>query len=361
MAESEDQSSRTEEPTERRLAKLREEGNVPSSREVNHLFALLGMLVVIGVVAPLTLKQLLEFTGSVIQNAGTVRLDSMGATGAALTHAIYSGLLLLLPVLLVMLVLGYFGGFIQNGNIISTKPIQPNLEKISPLAGLKRMFSLKSVAELLKALLKFALIGAAMSAVLAAYMPEVLQLAAAELPTSLTLTHKLMVALTAVALAIMMLLAAADYLFQRMQYMAQHRMSLKDMKDEMKESEGDPHIKGRQRQIRMERARKRMMSNVPKADVVITNPTHYAVALRYKPEEGDGAPVLVAKGVDHMALRIRELAGQHNIPLYEDPPLARTLYAQAEVDAEIPLDLYEVVAQVIAFVMDLRRKRRAVV
>lgn len=359
MAETEDQSAKTEEPTERRLSKLREDGNVPTSKEVNHVFALLGMLVVVGLVAPLSLRQLEEFTGSVIQNAGLVRIDSVAASGAALSHAMYSGLVLLLPILLVMLVLGYFGGFIQNGNIISTKPIQPNLEKISPLAGLKRMFSLKSVAELLKALLKFALIGTAMGAVMAAYMPQMLHMAAEALEMSVATAHTLMVWLTAVTLAIMLLLAAADYLFQRMQYIAKNRMSLKELKDEMKESEGDPHIKQRQRQIRMERARKRMMSNVPKADVVITNPTHYSVALRYKPDDGDAAPVLLAKGVDHVAMRIREVAREHNIPLYEDPPLARTLYAQVEIDAEIPLNLYEVVAQVIAFVMDLKRKRRA--
>ena len=141
--------------------------------------------------------------------------------------------------------------------------------------------------------------------------------------------------------------------------MAKNRMSAKELKDEMKDTEGDPHIKSRQRQIRMERARKRMMANVPKADVVITNPTHYAVALRYKPQEGDAAPTVVAKGVDAVAARIRDIATEHNIPLYEDPPLARQLFASVEIDQMIPIELYEVVAKVMAFVMELRKKQRA--
>ncbi|MCP5405274.1 MAG: flagellar biosynthesis protein FlhB [Pseudomonadaceae bacterium] len=356
MAESEDQSSKTEEPTERKLQKLRDEGNVPTSKEVNHLFALLGMLVVIGLVGPVSMGSLADLTGAILQNAGQVRLDSLPAVGAAFSHAIYTGLMLLLPILLVLLVLAWFGGIIQNGVIYSAKPISPNLEKISPLAGLKRMFSLKSVAELLKALLKFVVIGAAMAAVVAWAMPHILQLSATGMEDTLTTTYWLMVWLTAVALFIMMFLAAADFLFQRFQYIQKNKMSLKELKDEFKESEGDPHVKQRQRQIRMERARKRMMSNVPKSDVVITNPTHYSVALRYKPDDGDAAPTVVAKGVDHMAMRIREVARDHNVPLYEDPPLARMLYAQVEVDQEIPLQLYEVVAKVIAFVMDVKRR-----
>ena len=161
------------------------------------------------------------------------------------------------------------------------------------------------------------------------------------------------------ATAIMLVLALADYLFQRFKFMRDNMMTLTELKDEMKESEGDQYVKQRQRQIRNERARKRMMQAVPKADVVVTNPTHYAVALRYKPDEGDAAPVVLAKGVEAVALRIRELAAQHNIPLYEDPPLARLLFAQAEIDEPIPLQTYELVARVIAFVAELRTKRAA--
>ncbi|MFZ2587694.1 MAG: flagellar biosynthesis protein FlhB [Alphaproteobacteria bacterium] len=359
MADDEDQSSKTEEPSQRKLDKLREEGNMPNSREVGHVFALLGTLIVVGLVGPWTMANLLEFTGSVLQNAGTVRLVTTPDMGAVITHAMLTGLMYLMPILLVFMVLGYVAGFIQTGGNISTKPLSINLEKISPMAGFKRMFSLKSVAELIKAIIKFGIIGAGMVALVYGKMEDILHTADSSLLAALSGTHRLMLEVIAVALLMMLLLAMVDYLFQRFQYMQQHMMSRKEMKDEFKESEGDPHVKQRQRQIRLERSRKRMMSNVPKADVVITNPTHYSVALRYKPEEGDAAPTLLAKGLDHMAIRIREVAREHNIPLYEDAPLARTLYAQVEIDDEIPLQLYEVVAKVMAFVMELKKKRRA--
>jgi flagellar biosynthetic protein FlhB len=359
MADGEDQSSKTEEATERKLSKLREEGNVPTSKEVNHLFALIGMLVVVGLAAPWSFMRLLELTGALIQNAGTSRLDGGNDIGAALSHILFTGLVALLPVLVVMLLLGYFGGVVQNGPLWSAKTMEPKLEKISVIAGFKRLFSLKAVAELVKAMLKFSIVGGAMGFVVWIYVPEILLLADAPLMASLGVTWRLMLAIIFAALAIMVLLAGVDLLFQRFQYFKQHMMSRKELKDEMRESEGDPHIKQRQRQIRMEQARKRMMSAVPKADVVITNPTHYSVALKYDVEGGDAAPRVVAKGVDHVAMRIREVAKEHNVPLYEDPPLARALYAQAEIDEEIPLQLYEVVAKVIAFVFDLKRKRAA--
>lgn len=359
MADNEDQSSKTEEPTERKLSKLREEGNVPTSKEVNHLFALFGMLIVVGLAAPWSLKRLLELTGALIQNAGTARLEGTSDIGAALGHTLFSGLVALLPILIVMLILGYIGGVIQNGPLWSAKSIEPKLEKVSVIAGFKRLFSLKAVAELVKAMLKFSVVGGAMGFVVWLYTPEILLLADAPLDVSLDVSWRLMLGIIGAALAIMALLAAIDLLFQRFQYFKQHMMSRKELKDELRESEGDPHIKQRQRQIRMERARKRMMSAVPKADVVITNPTHYSVALRYDVEGGDAAPRVVAKGVDHIAMRIREVAKENNVPLYEDPPLARALYAQAEIDQEIPLQLYEVVAKVIAFVFDLKRKRAA--
>lgn len=359
MADDQDQSSKTEEPTERKLSKLREDGNIPQSKEVGHLFALFGMLLLVGLAGPWSMTRLMAFMGGAIQNAGTGRAADASSAGAALAHALLTGMMLLLPLLAVMLVVGYVGSVIQTGLTFSSKPLQPNLEKISVLAGFKRLFSIKSVAELLKAILKFGLIGGAMVMVVMGHKADILLLADAGLPASLSATWKLMLLTIGAALAVMVLLAALDYLFQRMQYLKQHRMTRQELKDEMRESEGDPHIKSRQKQLRRERARKRMMAAVPKADVVITNPTHYAVALAYKPDEGDAAPTVVAKGVDVIALKIREVAVQNNVPLYEDPPLARALYAQVEIDQEIPIQLYEVVAKVIAFVMDIKRRKRA--
>lgn len=356
MADDEDQSSKTQDPTERKLKQLRDEGNVPSSKEVNNLFAILGMVILAGGAAPWAFRRLLEMCAAILQSAGEVDLDGQSAIGTVLSHVGLTLLVALLPLMVVMLVLGYFAGWVQNGGIFSGKPIQPNLEKISPLAGLKRMFGLKSLMELLKSIVKMVIIGGAMAITVWKRRDDVAALLDADLPTTLWQLQHLLLWLLGAALVVMAVLAVGDYLFQRMQYIAQHRMSHRELKDEMRDSEGDPHIKQRQRQLRMERSRKRMMSSVPNADVIITNPTHYACALRYKPDEGDPTPILVAKGIDAVALRIREIAEEHDIPLYEDPPLARELYRSVELDQPIPITLYEVVAKVMAFVMELRRK-----
>jgi flagellar biosynthetic protein FlhB len=359
MADDEDQSSKTQDPTERKLRQLREEGNVPSSREVNNLFAILAMVALAGGAAPWAFRKLLEMDAGLLQAAGEVRMDDGAAIGAVLSHVGMTLLLALLPLMLLVLMLGYFSGWIQNGGVFSGKPIQPNLEKISPLAGFKRMFSLKSLAELIKSLVKMAVIGGAMALVMWNHRDMVVGLVDADTVTMLWYLQRLLLWVLGAAVIVMALLAVGDYIFQRMQYIQQHRMSHRELKDEVRDTEGDPHVKGRQRQIRMERARKRMMQAVPKADVVVTNPTHYACALRYKPDDGDAAPTLVAKGVDAVALRIREIAAEHNIPLYEDPPLARELFRSVEIDEAIPIELYEVVAKVMAFVMGLKGKRAA--
>jgi flagellar biosynthetic protein FlhB len=358
MADDEDQSSKTEEPTERKLQKLREEGNVPTSREVNNLFAVLGMVAIAGLAGPWGFAKLVELTAALLQNAGTTELGDSVAVGAALTQVAMTFMVALLPMLLILMVLGYLGGFLQNGGIFSAKPLQPSLEKISLIAGLKRMFSLKSVAELVKSVVKLAVIGVAMVWVVWVRRDTLVAMVNGEVGDMLHQMQMLLLWILGDTLAVMVLLALMDYLFQRFQFLAKNRMSRRELKDEMRDSEGDPHIKQRQRQIRMERAQKRMMSAVPKADVVITNPTHYAVALRYKPEEGDAAPVLVAKGVDAVAMRIREIATENNVPLYEDPPLARQLWKDVEIDESVPVQLYEIIAKVLAFVMELKRKRR---
>jgi flagellar biosynthetic protein FlhB len=357
MADDEDQSSKTQDPTERKLKQLRDEGNVPHSKEVNNLFAILGMVILAGGAAPWAFHRLLDMCAAILQSAGEVDLDGQSAVGAVLSHVGLDLLIALLPLMILMLVLGYLSGWVQNGGVFSGKPLQPDLGKISPLAGFKRMFGLKSLVELLKSSVKMVVIGGAMGLVVWQRRDDVVVLMDTDLPTTLWHLQRLLLWLLGAALVVMAVMAVADFIFQRMQYIAQHRMSHRELKDEMRDSEGDPHIKQRQRQLRMERMRKRMMQAIPKADVIITNPTHYACALRYKPDEGDATPMLVAKGVDAVALRIREVAEEHGIPLYEDPPLARELFRSVEIDEAIPITLYEVVAKVMAFVMELKKKR----
>ncbi|MFZ2619456.1 MAG: flagellar biosynthesis protein FlhB [Alphaproteobacteria bacterium] len=357
MADDEDQSSKTEDPTERKLQKLRDDGTVPRSKEINSLFMLLAMLGFVLVVVPWQMAEMRDIFGGSLQIVGTTRLEDGGAIAATMMFMVEKFFILLLPVLLLFLVFGYFGGVLQSGVIFSSKPITPDLSKISIMKGFERLFSLKSLAELIKSIFKISVVAAAVWWVLVSYQQELLLLVDMELNGILETTHTLVLYIILAALLIMAVLAAADYLYQKFEFTKEHSMSRKELKDEVKESEGDPHMKGRIRQIRMQRARQRMMQNVPKADVVITNPTHFAVALQYKPDEGMAAPIVVAKGMDTVALRIRELANQHGVTLYEDPPLARQLYYNVEIDDEIPLDLYEVTAKVMAYVFQLKKKK----
>lgn len=357
VADDDDQDSKTHDPTERRLRQLREEGNVPHSKEVGHLFAVLGMTILAAWAAPWAFGRLVEMGAGLLQNSGEWQLEDTAAVGAVLSRVGWGFLVAVIPIIAIMLVLGLAGGWTQNGVIFSTKPLAPSLGKISLIEGFKRMFGLKSVVELLKSAVKMGVIGGAMAWVVWVRRDTLIGLLDSNPAVILQNMQRLMLWLLGTTLAIMAVLALADFLFQKFQYIAKNRMTPQELKEEMRDSEGDPHVKARQRQIRRERAQKRMMSAVPQADVVITNPTHFAVALRYKPEMGDAAPTVVAKGVDAVAMRIREVANENNVPLYEDPPLARELWRSVEIDESIPLELYEVVAKVMAFVMELKRKR----
>jgi flagellar biosynthetic protein FlhB len=245
------------------------------------------------------------------------------------------------------------GNIVQHRLTWSFETLKPKLSKISPARGLKRIFSKQSLANLGKGLVKVVLVG---SVLIALMWPERGRLEALTqsdlsviLPLSLSLTLKLLGAVV----AMLAVVAAADYLFQYRQWHERQRMSLRELKEEFKQTEGDPAIKGKMKQVRQVRMRRRMIAAVPKAAVVITNPTHYAVALEY--ERGMDAPVCVAKGVDAMALKIREVAGKHSVPIVENPPLARALHATVEVDQQIPPEHYKAVAEVIGYVMRLRR------
>jgi len=245
------------------------------------------------------------------------------------------------------------GNVLQHRLVWSAEQLKPKLSKISPLAGAKRIFGKQALANFAKGLFKLAALGVVMTAIL---WPERHRLEsmmrydpAAIFGVVMTLSLHLMGAVV----AMLAVVAIVDYLFQYRQWYERQKMSLRELKEEFKQSEGDPHVKGRIRQLRQARMKKRMMAAVPKASVVITNPTHYSVALAY--ERGMPAPVCVAKGLDNIALKIREIAGKHDIPIVENVPLARALYATVDIDAEIPVEHYHAVAEVIGYVMGLKR------
>jgi flagellar biosynthesis protein FlhB len=254
--------------------------------------------------------------------------------------------------LLLLCVAAIAGNFVQRRFVFSTEPIKPQLSRISPSAGFGRLFSGQALANFAKGLVKLGIVGSVMVALLWPQRRMLDGLVSADPMLILPLTRSLATKMLGAVVAILAIVATADYLFQYRQWYERQKMSLRDMKEEFRQTEGDPAVKGKLRQLRNTRMRKRIMAAVPKASVVITNPTHFAVALRY--ERGMNAPVCVAKGVDLIARKIREVAEQHDIPVVENPPLARALHGTVEMDQEIPPEHYRAVAEIIGYIMRLR-------
>jgi flagellar biosynthetic protein FlhB len=289
-------------------------------------------------------------------NAGTLPMDGTALRALAWHIGLTVAGLAAVP-LLILMVAAVFGNLAQHGLVWSLDPITPKLSKVSPAAGFKRLFSKESLANFVKGIFKLAVVG---GAVTSAVWPERLQLAhlaTMSVGAMAAYLFGLVIRVFATAVAVLTVMAAADFLLQRQIWLKRQRMSVHELREEFKQSEGDPHIKARIRRLRIERSRRRMMAQVPDASVVIVNPTHFAVALKY--ESGMNAPICLAKGLDAVALRIRALAEEHGIAIVENPPLARTLHAAVEIDAEIPPEHYRAVAEVIGYVMGLKRRRTA--
>ncbi|HFD16896.1 MAG TPA: flagellar biosynthesis protein FlhB [Rhodospirillales bacterium] len=349
--ERKDQGEKTEQPTQRRLDEARRRGRVPSSREVSSLFLFAGALLLFGVGGRYglpSLDHLLRIPFDAVREVG----PGPSPTAAATAQALRTGLLLAAVPLFAMAVAALLASAVQNAIVWNTDAFVPKFERISPARGLSRIFSLRGLAELIKNIAKIAFAGLVAAIVLVPEIDRLEAIPALPLPAAVQhiagLSLRLLLAMT-VAVAVV---AAADYAWQRADFLREMRMSRQELKDEHKETEGDPLVRQRLRALRMERARQRMMAEVPQSTVVITNPTHYAVALRYVPEETP-APKVVAKGTDLVALRIRELAREHGVPVVENPPLARLLHAGTEIGQFIPQAHYEAVAEVIATVMRL--------
>jgi flagellar biosynthetic protein FlhB len=353
VSESEsDESQKTEDPTQRRLDQAREKGQVAKSQEINHWFIFLGMAVVVTVFATSMARGVVGTLRQFIEHPHAIRIDTLQLREVLTDTLAQIGLALLLPVLVIVMV-ALAAGLVQNGLLISFESLKPKPEKLSPLKGLKRQFSAKSLAEFVKGVAKITVVSGVIMVLMWPQLDLVPNIAGMELTDFAALLRDMVARILIAVLAIMTLIAALDYLFQKHQHRKQLRMTKQELKDEFKQSEGDPMVKSRLRQIRMERARKRMMAAVPEADVVITNPTHYAVALKYD-NQSMNAPKLLAKGVDTVAGKIREIAKEHEIPIVENPPLTRALYQSVDLDQEIPPEHYKAVAEVIGYVMRLK-------
>jgi flagellar biosynthetic protein FlhB len=356
MAEERDDADKTEDPTLKRLDDALQRGDVAKSQEVNTWFVLAaGTLMMVAFSGPLA-TSLTETLRGLLANAHRVPIDRGGLMG--LMERIELSVLAAVALPILVLIIGALvGNVIQHRLVWSGEQLKPTLSKISPLAGAKRLFSKVALVNFAKGIAKLTIIGALMVWVLWPERHRLDALVMTEMPGVLALTHGLAVKLLGAVVAVLAVIAALDYLFQYRQWYERQKMSLHELKEEFKQTEGDPKIKGRIRQIRQERARRRMMAAVPKASVVITNPTHFAVALQY--ERGMNAPVCLAKGIDALALKIREVAAAHDIPIVENPPLARTLHATVAIDGEIAPEHYKAVAEVIGYVMRLRRGGRS--
>jgi flagellar biosynthetic protein FlhB len=289
---------------------------------------------------------------NLVANSWMIHADGPGLL--ALTRSLEYVLIAVLGVPLLMLALAAIAGnLVQHRLVWSGESLKPKLSKISPAAGAKRVFGKQAAANFGKGLFKVAALGAVMTAVLWPERHRLESMVRFDPAAVLGATTGLTLHLLGAVVALLAVVAIADFLFQYRQWFERQKMSLQEMKEEFRQSEGDPHVKGRIRQLRQARMKKRMMAAVPKASVVITNPTHYAVALSY--ERGMSAPVCVAKGVDTIALKIREIAGRHEVPIVENVALARALHATVEIDDEIPVEHYHAVAEIIGYVMGLKR------
>lgn len=355
MADDRDDSQKTEQPTPKRLEEARRKGDVVKSQEVA------------GVVVLAAGAFLLSGMGGSVSEGVALRLERYFANASAYDIGVLASRRFWLDLILgvggvlavpaAILVLAAAGAHIvQTGPMVSAERLKPKLSKLSPLSGVKRVFGMGAAANFAKGLAKLTIVGSAVVATLWPRREELRGLVGADAAVILPLAREVALSLLLAAIVVYALLAAADYLGQHHAFMKRQRMTRQEIKDEHKQSEGDPQVRARLRQIRQERANRRMMTKVPSATVVVTNPTHYAVALKY--ERGEtAAPLCLAKGVDAVALRIREVAEEHDVPIVEDPALARSLFAAVELDREISPEHYEAVAKIIGYVLTLSQRR----
>ncbi|MGE5545765.1 MAG: flagellar biosynthesis protein FlhB [Solirubrobacterales bacterium] len=351
----EDSDDKTEQPTSKRLDEARGEGNVPQSAEAKILASMIGALIIIGILAPKMANDLSRLLLPFVEQPHAIAVDAEGLR-ALLLHTGLGLIGVLAWPMLLIIVLALAVSLAQTKGLLWVpKKLMPDFSKLSPMQGISRMFSGAQLVELVKALLKLVIMGTALTWLTLPHLREYQGLADLELGTVMGYISDQVYTLVLTTLFMILVLWLGDYLFQRWRFMERMKMSKQEVKDENKQQEGDPQVKAKIRSLRVRRARQRMMAAVPTADVIVTNPTHFAVALKYDMETMN-APMLVAKGADHIAFKIRERAQEHEVPIVENPPLARALYASVELDQEVPPEHYKAVAEIIGYVMRLKGK-----
>lgn len=357
MAEddSTDDSQKTEDPTPRKLEEARKRGQVVYSREINNWMVLFTATVLVVMAGPGIMSDMKDLFKNFLEQSHTIPTDPVGLGQAMQGLFFRIGGNILLPLLL-LAAAGALSGFMQTGPIFTFDPLKMDISKISIFKGMGRLFSKRSIIELCKGVTKLLLVSIAAVIAIRPYFGGVEHWVGLDLLQSMFEMQSMFLKMMVAVLSVLFILAILDYMIQRSEFMKNMRMSKQEIREEHKQTEGDPQIKGRLRQLREQKARQRMMQAVPKADVVITNPTHYAIALKYDSTAMD-APTMVAKGVDLVAQKIKEVAKENNVPIVENATLARALYSTMEIDQTIPRDHYKAVAEVISYVFKLKGKK----
>ena len=342
---------RTEAPSSKRREDFRKKGQIAQSKEVQTAALFTVMLLFWIFCLPTFWRGLSDLLASIWQSIHAVELTPQSTMNMFLFLLQKSGMLLL-PLFVLVLLIGFFSSFLQFGWLLTAKPLIPDFAKLDPIQGFGRMFSRRSVVELVKSLLKVLLISWVAVTTVINNFNEALILIDTSIPLTLVFLAKVSMLILAKICAVMILIAILDFSFTKWEMEEKMKMTKQELKEEFKETEGDPHIKAQIRSIQQQMARKRMMAEVPKADVVITNPTHLSVAIRYDSKKMD-APVVIAKGADFVAMKIREIAREHDIPLVENPPVARLLH-KLDLGATIPEELFRAVAEILAHVYSIK-------
>jgi flagellar biosynthesis protein FliR/FlhB len=346
---------KTEEATSKKKSDARKKGQVARSKEVNLAFTLLActlVLLTLGAYVGTSLKDTLKMflTDYLIKDINYNDVKSLTLI------VLWRIAIVILPIIVPIMVLGIVGNFVQVGFMFTQEPIKPQLSKLNPLSGLKRIFSFRTFVETIKDLVIVAVLGYTGYSFIRDNYQSILQISNLRIGAIPAAFGKLVMSIFTKVTIIMIIIALADYIYQRLQYNKELKMTKQEIKEEYKQQEGDPQIKSKIRQRQREMASKRMMQAVPDATVIVTNPTHIACALRY--EDGkDSAPILLAKGADNIAIKIKEIAKENNVPIIENKPLARMIYAQVDIDAEVSNEMYQAVAEILAIVYKMKKKK----
>lgn len=353
--EEEDEASKTEEPSERKISKAKEEGDVAVSQDAKSFLMLLGMLFVIWLLLPLMMKWFYASSIGFLENATSVEVTPQNFQKLLIAAAFGLFKIMGFP-FVIFISLGVLASIAQTGFIYAPKKLEPKWDKLNIFSAMANFINMKKIIDALKGIIKITVISFIALLVVKPYLGKVELMPSMETMAILKFIHKIVVLLLFTVVIAVLVIALADYAYQKYSHLKKLRMTKQEVKDEYKQMEGDPLVKSRIRQVRLERARHRMMEAVPRSDVVIVNPTHYAVALEYKMNEMD-APKVTAKGIDNVALRIKAVAEENEVPIVENPPLARALFASTELDQTIPEEHFKAVAEVIGYVMQLKNQQ----